>query len=70
MKCVFNISDIEIGITAKKGQDAFWKQQNNFSEQLSKKVFEKQPDLTENYVIKSIKHVNFQYLILELTWPS
>ena len=35
--------------------------------------FEKKPDLNdyiENYVIKSIKHVNLQYKILELAWPS
>ena len=35
-----------------------------------KKVFGKQPDLNDfsgNYVIKSIKHVNFQYAISELT---
>ena len=31
MKYVFNISDIEIGITAKRGKDAFWKEPNNFS---------------------------------------
>ena len=30
MKCVCNISDIEIGITAKKGKNAFSKEPNNF----------------------------------------
>ena len=31
----------------------------------------KKPDLNDlsgNYVIKSIKHVNFQYAVFELTW--